>query len=58
MYSEGNHQQNEKIAYEMGENICKWSNCQGVIFPNTLTAHTVQYQKTKQPNQKMGRRSK
>ena len=42
----------------MGENICKWSNRQGINLQNTQTVHAAQYQKTKQPNQKMGRRSK
>ena len=28
------------------------------FFQNIQTAHTAQYQKNKQPNQKMGRRSK
>ena len=37
----------------MGENICKWINGQ-----NIQTAHAAQYQKNKQPNQKMGRRPK
>ena len=45
-------------TYEMGENICKWHYQQGLNFQNTQTAHTTQYQKNKQPNQKMGRRLK
>ena len=40
----------------MGENICKWCNQQGVNFQNIQTTHTTQYQKNKQPNQKLGRR--
>ena len=27
--SKGNHKQNGKITYRLGENICKWSNWQG-----------------------------
>ena len=50
--------QNEKTTYRMGENICKRCNQQGINFQNIQTAHTAQYQKNKQPNQKMGRRSK
>ena len=37
----------------MGENICKWSNQQGVNLQNIQTTRAAQYQKTKQPNQKM-----
>ena len=33
----------------MGENICRWSNWQGINLQNTQTTHTVQYQK-KQTN--------
>ena len=40
----------------MRKNICKWYGRQGVNIQNTLTAYTTQYQKNKQPNQKMGRR--
>ena len=40
----------------MGENICKWCDLQGVNIQNIQTGHTTQYQKNKQPNQKMGRR--
>ena len=42
----------------MGENICKQCNQQGINLQNIQTAHAAQYQKNKQPNQKMGRRSK
>ena len=30
----------------MGENICKWSNWQGINLQNIQTAHAAQYQKT------------
>ena len=40
-----NHKQNEKAAYGMGENICKWCGQRGINFQNTQTAHTVQYEK-------------
>ena len=43
LHSKGNHKQNEKITYRMGENICKW---QGLNFQNTETAHTTQQQKS------------
>ena len=29
-YSKGNHKQNEKANYGLGENICKWRDWQGV----------------------------
>ena len=40
------------------ENIYKWSNQHGIYLQNIQTAHAVPYQKDKQPNQKMGGRSK
>ena len=52
LHSEGNHQQNKKATYGMGEDICKRCNQQGIIIQNIQTAHTTQYQKNKQPNQK------
>ena len=52
MHSERNHKQNKKTAYEMGENTCKWCYGQGIDFQNIQTAHTGQYQKSKQLNQK------
>ena len=43
----------------MGENICKQSDLQGISRQNIQIAHGTEYQnKKKQPNQKMGRRSK
>ena len=41
----GNHKQNEKTAYRMGENICKWCNQQGLKFQNVQTAQAIQQQK-------------
>ena len=58
LHSRGNHKQNEKITYGMGENICKQWDQQGLKFLNIQTAHTTQQQKTKQPNRKIGRRTK
>ena len=43
----------------MRENICRQCDRQGVNIQNIQTAHTTQHQKktkTKQPNQKMGKR--
>ena len=41
----------------MIQNICKGGDQQGINLQNTQTAHSAQYQ-NKQPNQKMGGRSK
>ena len=54
----GNHKQNEKTTHRMGENISKRCNRQGISLQNIQIAHIAQYQKNKQANQKMGRRSK
>ena len=60
LHSKGNHQssidghkrkQNEKTAYWMGENICKWSDQQGVNMLKIPRTHTTQYQEKKK-NQK------
>ena len=58
LHSKGNHKQNEKTTLRIGENICKWSNWQGINLQNIQTAHEAQYLKNKQPNQKMGGRPK
>ena len=42
----------------MGENICKQSNWKEIDFQNTQGAHATQYEKNKQSNEKIGRRSK
>ena len=39
----------------MGENNTKGNNCQRINFQNIQAAHTTQYQKNKQPNQKVGK---
>ena len=54
LHSKGNHKQNVKTIYRLGENICKQCNQQGLNFQNTQTAHTTQ-QKPNNPIQKMGR---
>ena len=58
MHSKGNHKQDEKTTYGMGENICKGCDQQGINFQNIQTAHTTQHKKNKQPNQKIDRRPK
>ena len=58
MHSKGNYKENKKTTLRIRENICKRSNRQGINLQNIQTAHVAQYQKNKQPNQKMRRRSK
>ena len=61
MHSKGNHKQNKKATYRMGENICKQCDWQAINFQNMQTAHTAKYQnkpKTNNPIKKMGRRPK
>ena len=40
LYSKGNHTQNEKTTYRMGENICKEWNWQEINFQNIQTAYS------------------
>ena len=42
----------------MGENNSKRNNLQRINFQNIQAVHTTQYQKNKQPNQKVGKRPK
>ena len=42
LHNKGNHQQNEKTAYGLGENICKRSDRQGIKLQNIQTAHAAQ----------------
>ena len=58
MHSKRNYKQTKKTTYRIGENICKQCNQQGINLQNIQIAYTAQYQKKKQPNQKMGRRPK
>ena len=58
MHKEGKYKQGEKAALGMGENNSKWNNWQMINFQNIQAAYTTQYQKNKQPNQKVGKRSK
>ena len=48
--SKGTHQQNEKTAYETGENVCKGWDKQGVSLQNILTVHTFQYKRKERKN--------
>ena len=45
MHIKGNHQQNEKTTYGIGENSCKWYKQQGINIQNIQPAHVAQYQK-------------
>ena len=56
MHSKGRYKQGEKITLGMGENNSKGNNWQGINLQNTQVAHTTQYQKNKQPSQKVGKR--
>ena len=58
MYNKGNHKQNEKVTHRMGENICKWSNQQGITLQNIKTAKAAHYIYIKENNKKMDRRPK
>ena len=58
LHSKGNHKQNEKTTYGMGENICHLCDPQELNFQNIQTAHTTQQQQQQKPIEKMGRRPK
>ena len=47
LHSKGNHKQNEKTMYRLGENICKWCDQQGLNFENKQAGHESQCQKKK-----------
>ena len=53
MHSKGNYKQGEKTTLRMGEINNKWNNSQKINFQNVQAAHTTQYHKDKQPNQKV-----
>ena len=40
-HSKGNHKQNEKTTYRLGENICKGCSRQGLNFQNIQTAPII-----------------
>ena len=52
------YKQGEKTAFRIGENNSKWNNWQRINLQNIQAAHVAQYQKNKQPNQKMCQRIK
>ena len=58
LHNEGNHKQDEKTAFRMGENNSKGSNGQRINLKNIQAAHTAEFKKNKRPNQKMCQRTK
>ena len=55
LHRKGSYKQGEKTALGMGENNSKWNIWQRINFQNIQVAHTTQYQKNKQSNQKVGK---
>ena len=53
-----NYKQSEKTTLRRRENNSKGNNWQRINFQNIQAAHTTQYQKYKQLNQKVGKRPK
>ena len=47
LHSKGDHKQNKKTTFGLGEYICKWCDQQGLNFQNIQTAHTIQQQQKK-----------
>ena len=47
LHSKGNHKQNEKTTYRLGENICKWCDQQRLNFENKQAGHESQCPKKK-----------
>ena len=58
MHNKGNYKQGEKEAFKMGENNSKLNNWQRINLKNIQATPAAQLQKNKQPNQKMGQRTK
>ena len=52
MRSKGNHEEDEKTAFRMKENIHKWSNCQGINLKKYTGSSFSSIKK--QPSQKTG----
>ena len=57
MHSKENHKQNEKTAYGMGENICKWHDQQEINFQNVQTAPIIQQQQKQTIQLKNGQKT-
>ena len=57
-YTKKGNRDTQKITYGMEQSVCKWGGQQRIEFQNVQAAHTIQYQKNKQPYQKLGKRPK
>ena len=53
LHSKGNHKENTKTTYGMGENSCKQCNRQGLNLQNIQTTHTTQQQQQLKNGQKI-----
>ena len=58
MQSKGNYKQGEKTTLRMREHNTKGKKWQRLNLQNIQAVHTTQYQKNKQPNQRVGKRPK
>ena len=58
MHNEGKYKLGEKTAFRMGESNSKQSNWQRINLKNIQVTPAAQFQTNKQPNQKMGQRTK
>ena len=58
MHNEGNYKKGEKTAFRMEEIIANKATNKELIWKNIQAAPVAQFQKNKQPNQKMGQRAK
>ena len=54
MHNEINYKQGEMTVLKMGENNNKWNSWERTNLQNIQEAHESQYQKSKQPKQKVG----
>ena len=58
LHSKGNHKQNKKTGYGLGEDICKRCDWQGLNSYNIQASHTAQYIKTNQKQKQKPTHSK
>ena len=58
MDNEGNYKQGEKTAFRRGENNSKQSTWQIINLKNIQATPAAQFQENKQPNEKIGQRTK
>ena len=49
LHIDWNYQKNEKVAYWVKENICKWYVWQGINIKNIQRTHTTQHKKKHNP---------